>query len=34
MKHFKHMQAKSADEAANEAADGEAWVMAGGTDLL
>lgn len=34
MKHFKHMQASSAEEAANEAATGTAWVMAGGTDLL
>ena len=34
MKHFKHMQASSADEAAHEAAKGTAWVMAGGTDLL
>ena len=34
MKHFKHMQASSADEAANEAKNGTAWVMAGGTDLL
>ncbi len=34
MKHFKHMQASSADEAANEAKGGTAWVMAGGTDLL
>ena len=28
------MQASSADEAANEAKNGTAWVMAGGTDLL
>lgn len=34
MKHFKHMQATSADQAAKEAASGKAWVMAGGTDLL
>lgn len=34
MKHFKHMQATSADQAAQEAASGKAWVMAGGTDLL
>ena len=34
MKHFKHMQASSADQAAQEAASGTAWVMAGGTDLL
>ena len=34
MKHFKHMQASSADQAAKEAAGGTAWVMAGGTDLL
>ncbi|MEC4294555.1 FAD binding domain-containing protein [Adlercreutzia shanghongiae] len=34
MKHFKHMQASSADQAASEAANGTAWVMAGGTDLL
>lgn len=34
MKHFKHMQATSADQAAKEAANGKAWVMAGGTDLL
>ncbi|MDE8702998.1 FAD binding domain-containing protein [Adlercreutzia equolifaciens] len=34
MKHFKHLQATSADQAAKEAAGGTAWVMAGGTDLL
>lgn len=34
MKHFKHMQASSAEQAASEAANGTAWVMAGGTDLL
>ena len=34
MKHFKHMQASSAEEAANEAKGSTAWVMAGGTDLL
>lgn len=34
MKHFKHLQASSADQAASEAAGGTAWVMAGGTDLL
>lgn len=34
MKHFKHMQATSADQAAKEAASGKAWVVAGGTDLL
>ena len=34
MKHFKHMQATSADQAVKEAASGKAWVMAGGTDLL
>lgn len=34
MKHFKHMQATSADQAAKEAASGKAWVMAGGADLL
>lgn len=34
MKHFKHMQATSADQAAKEAASGKAWVMADGTDLL
>ena len=34
MKHFKHMQATSADQAAKEAASGKAWVMAGGTALL
>ena len=28
MKHFKHMQATSADQAAKEAASGKAWVMA------
>lgn len=34
MKHFKHLQASSAEQAASEAANGTAWVMAGGTDLL
>lgn len=34
MKHFKHLQASSAEQAASEAANGAAWVMAGGTDLL
>jgi xanthine dehydrogenase YagS FAD-binding subunit len=34
MKHFKHLQATSADQAAKEAAEGTAWLMAGGTDLL
>lgn len=34
MKHFKHMQASSAEQAASEAANGTAWVIAGGTDLL
>lgn len=34
MDHFKHMQASSASEAANEAKSGKAMVIAGGTDLL
>lgn len=34
MDHFKHMQASSASEAANETKNGTAMVMAGGTDLL
>ena len=34
MKHFIHMQASSADEAAKNASDGTAMFIAGGTDLL
>ena len=34
MKHFKHVQASSAKEAASQAKSGKAWMMAGGTDLL
>ena len=34
MKHFKHMQASSAKEAASATEKGTAVVMAGGTDLL
>lgn len=34
MKHFKHMQASSAKEAASQASDGKSMLIAGGTDLL
>ena len=34
MKHFSHMQVASADEAAKNAAEGNAMFIAGGTDLL
>jgi xanthine dehydrogenase YagS FAD-binding subunit len=34
VKHFSHMQAGSAEEAAKVATDGTAWFIAGGTDLL
>lgn len=34
MKHFSHMDAKSADEAAKNLADGRGMAIAGGTDLL
>ena len=34
MKHFTHMQASSAEEAASNAAGGTAMFIAGGTDLL